>query len=167
LQQDDNHKNNCNSDIISHTTAYVDPVLARSSHNVFEGIPLDLVYRRANRALDAIRNRIWAKNEYEWPLVTELALRNTGPNVFDKYQYHNHAFWPWITGIEMLARSRFGRADESLSLLSIVASEDGPKDYSLYEWVDPNTFAGQGAFPFRTGISAVRLAIIDIAMRHQ
>jgi len=166
LPQSENHSNNSISDITRHTTAYKDQAKA-FSHNVFEGISLDLVYLRANRALDTIRNRIWAKNEYEWPLVTEIALRKTGPSVCDKYQYHNHAFWPWITGIEMLARSRFGRADESLSLLSIVASEDGPKDYSLYEWVDPNTFAGQGAFPFRTGISAVRLAIIDISKRHK
>lgn len=163
--QSNNKTCEINREVIAADRNQVPPL--PSLQHIFRDIPLDLMHRRANRTLDAIRSRIWAKNENEWPLVTELALRKTGPTMLDKYQYHNHAFWPWITGIEMLARSRFGRPDECLSLLSIVASEEGPKDYSLYEWVDPNTFAGQGAFPFRTGISAVRLAIIDIALRHQ
>ena len=93
--------------------------------------------------------------------MTENVLEKTGPRLLDKNEYHNHAFWPWITGIEMLARSRFGRLDECLSLLSIVISEEGPKDYSLYEWIDPNTMIGKGAVPFRTGISSLRLAISD------
>ena len=56
--------------------------------------------QRANRTLDVLKNRLWKK---KWPLVTELELKHTGPWVLKTYQYHNHTFWPWITGIEMLA----------------------------------------------------------------
>ncbi|HEX5981388.1 MAG TPA: hypothetical protein VFY77_01870, partial [Nitrososphaeraceae archaeon] len=31
----------------------------------------------------------------------------------------------------------------------------------LYEWVNPLTFQGSGAYPFRTGISSVRIAAIE------
>jgi hypothetical protein len=34
--------------------------------------------------------------------------------------------------------------------------------HTFYEWVDPITDKGKGAFPFRTGISAVRISIVDI-----
>jgi hypothetical protein len=34
--------------------------------------------------------------------------------------------------------------------------------HTFYEWIDPITDEGRGAFPFRTGISAVRVAIVDI-----
>lgn len=133
--------------------------------SMFKRITLEKMQDRAHRTLDNLRSKIWAKSEFEWPLVTSRALAKSGPRMLDKHEYHNHAFWPWITGIEMLARSRFGRLNECLSLLSIVASEDGPKEYSLYEWVDPNTLVGKGAVPFRTGISSIRLAIADIAMQ--
>lgn len=135
--------------------------LAQSREYTFESIELKQIHEHVHRSLDAIQSRIWSKNEFEWPLVTENVLEKTGPRLLDKNEYHNHAFWPWITGIEMLARSRFGRLDECLSLLSIVISEEGPKDYSLYEWIDPNTMIGNGAVPFRTGISSLRLAISD------
>ena len=32
----------------------------------------------------------------------------------------------------------------------------------FYEWINPVTDEGGGAYPFRTGISAVRIAIADI-----
>src|SRR5919202_566650 len=46
---------------------------------------------RANRALDAIRSRVWKK---KWPLVTEVELKSTGPWHLKPYEYHNHTFWP-------------------------------------------------------------------------
>ncbi|HEY1211957.1 MAG TPA: GH116 family glycosyl hydrolase, partial [Nitrososphaera sp.] len=70
---------------------------------------------RANKALDAIKRRVWKE---KWPLVTEVELVATGPWVLKPYQYHNHTFWPWTTGIEMLARSRFDRVEECNMLLS-------------------------------------------------
>jgi len=37
----------------------------------------------------------------------------------------------------------------------------------LYEWVNPLTFQGSGAYPFRTGISSVRIAAIEFLREHQ
>jgi glycogen debranching enzyme len=114
----------------------------------------------ANSTLDAIKNRIWKD---KWPLVTEVELKTTGPWVLHPNQYHNHTFWPWTTGIEMLARSRFERIEECNTLLSVLTSKDEKENARvLYEWVDPLTHTGKGAFPFKTGISAVRIAISDI-----
>jgi hypothetical protein len=62
----------------------------------------------------------------------------------------------------MLARSRFDRVEECNSLLSTLASESQLHMHTFYEWINPITDEGKGAFPFRTGISAVRVAIIDI-----
>jgi hypothetical protein len=33
---------------------------------------------------------------------------------------------------------------------------------AFYEWINPITDEGNGAFPFRTGISAVRISVVDI-----
>jgi glycogen debranching enzyme len=114
---------------------------------------------RANRTLDALKNRVWKE---KWPLVTEVELKSTGPWVLKPYQYHNLTFWPWTTGIEMLARSRFDRVEECELLLSKLTSESNLQVHTFYEWINPITDEGRGAFPFRTGISAVRIAIVDI-----
>jgi hypothetical protein len=115
--------------------------------------------QRANRALDAIRSRVWKQ---KWPLVTEVELKSTGPWQLKPYEYHNHTFWPWTTGIEMLARSRFGQLKECDILLSTLASEGHPHIHSFYEWLNPINDTSGGVYPFRTGISAVRIAISDI-----
>ncbi len=111
------------------------------------------------KTLDALKNRTWKE---KWPLVTEAILKATGPWVLKPYEYHNHTFWPWTTGIEMLARSRFDRVTECDILLSTLASEGHPRMYAYYEWINPITEKPNGAFPFRTGICAVRNAIADI-----
>lgn len=121
---------------------------------------------RGNRTLDATKDRIWDKNKL--PVVTEVELKTTGPWVLHPNQYHNHTFWPWTTGIEMLARSRFERIEECDTLLSMLTSMDSQQNVrALYEWVNPVTDKGQGAFPFRTGVSAVRIAIADIITRNR
>ena len=117
------------------------------------------VHKRAISTLDAIRNRAWKE---KWPLVTETELKRTGPWVLKPYQYHNHTFWPWTTGIEMLARSRFNEVNECEILLAKLASEGHPHLHAFYEWINPITDQGSGAYPFRTGITAVRIAIADI-----
>jgi len=117
------------------------------------------LYNRSTSTLDAIRSRIWKD---ELPLVTQGELKKTAPWVLKPYQYHNHTFWAWITGIEMLARSRFNRIEECDILLSKLASEDDPHIHTFYEWINPVTDEGGGAYPFRTGISTVRIAIADI-----
>jgi glycogen debranching enzyme len=115
---------------------------------------------RANRALDAIKSRVWKK---KWPLVTEVELKSTGPWHLEPYEYHNHTFWPWTTGIEMLARSRFDRVEECNLLMSTLTSESKFHMHTFYEWINPVTDEGSGAFPFRTGISAVRISVVDIS----
>jgi hypothetical protein len=77
-------------------------------------------YARATSTLDAIRSRVWKD---KWPLVIEGVLKKTSPWILKPYQYHNHTFWAWITGIEMLARSRFNQIEECYVLLSKLASE--------------------------------------------
>jgi hypothetical protein len=115
--------------------------------------------KRAISTLDAVRNRAWKE---KWPLVTETELKRTGPWILKPYQYHNHTFWPWTTGIEMLARSRFNRGGECNTLLSKLASEGHPHIHALYEWINPITDEGSGSYPFRTGITTIRIAIADI-----
>jgi hypothetical protein len=34
--------------------------------------------------------------------------------------------------------------------------------HTYYEWINPITDEGSGAYPFRTGVSAVRTSIADI-----
>ncbi|HET6589161.1 MAG TPA: amylo-alpha-1,6-glucosidase [Candidatus Nitrosocosmicus sp.] len=117
------------------------------------------ILARASHSLDTLKKRIWKNN---LPLVTEKEIDKTGPWLLKVNEYHNHTFWPWITGIEMLARNRFGKLDDFTLLMGMFIDPNG-KIHSnlLHEWVDPNTFAGRGAFPFRTGISSVRLAAKD------
>ena len=118
---------------------------------------------RAKSTLDTVRSRIWKD---KWPLVTESELKKTGPWALNPNQYHNHTFWPWITGIEMLARSRFGRIDECQALLSMLTSSDSQaRVRAFYEWVNPITNQGSGAYPFRTGISTIRIALSDMLNR--
>jgi hypothetical protein len=74
-------------------------------------------------------------------------MKRTGPWILKPYQYHNHTFWPWTTGIEMLARSRFNKAEGCNILLSKSASNDGhPYLHAFYEWINPVTDQGSGAY---------------------
>ena len=140
-----------------------DSLKATEKHNEEPKILLDQSLRdRSLRALNAIKSRVWKE---KWPLVTEVELKATGPWVLKPYQYHNQTFWPWTTGIEMLARSRFEQYEECEILLSKLASEDHPHMHTFYEWINPVTDNPDGAFPFRTGISGVRIAIADILQK--
>ena len=115
---------------------------------------------RATSTLGEIKSRIWKD---KWPLVCEAELKRSGPWVLDPNVYHNHTFWPWTTGIEMLARSRYGQFNECASLLSSMMRVDGKGNLlAFYEWVSPVTGKGSGAFPFRTGTSSIRIALTDI-----
>jgi Glycosyl-hydrolase family 116, catalytic region len=117
------------------------------------------LYNRATGSLHALRKRVWKD---KWPLVTEEVLKKTAPWVLKPCHYHNHTCWPWLTGVEMLARSRFNQFEECDILLSKLASEDDPYMHTFYEWINPVTDEGCGAYPFRTGISTVRIALADI-----
>ncbi|HZA68994.1 MAG TPA: hypothetical protein VE548_04785 [Nitrososphaeraceae archaeon] len=147
---------------ITENTQY-DSLMVATNHNKKANKKAGMLdqglYDRSVRTLDAIKNRAWKE---KWPLVTEVELKATGPWTLKPYQYHNHTFWPWTTGIEMLARSRFRKYEECDILLSKLASEGHPHIHSFYEWINPITDHADGSFPFRTGISAVRIAIADI-----
>jgi hypothetical protein len=116
------------------------------------------IYQRALSTLDVLKKRAWKNN---LPLVTETEITKTGPWLLKINEYHNHTFWPWITGIEMLARTRFGKIDDCSLLLSKFVSNNGVHSNMLYEWVNPLTFQGSGAYPFRTGISSLRIAAFE------
>lgn len=117
------------------------------------------LYKRADSTLETMKKRIWKDR---WPLVTEVELKKSGPWVLKPNQYHNHTFWPWATGIEMLARFRFNKIEDCNTLFSKLASEDEPHIHTFYEWINPLTDKVQGAYPFRTGVSAVRIALFEI-----
>jgi hypothetical protein len=117
------------------------------------------LHDRAVKVLNSIKSRCW---KYDWPMDTEVLLKTTGPWVLKPHQYHNETFWPWITGIEMLARSRFDQVAECNFMLSTLASEGRPHTRAFFEWVNPVTRKGDGAYPFRTGISGIRIALTDI-----
>ena len=115
---------------------------------------------RALSTLDAIKSRV---RKDDWPLVTEAELKSTGPWILKPNYYHNHTFWPWTTGIEILARIRFDQIQECNTLFSKLISKDAhPQLNAYYEWVNPITDKGDGAYPFRTGISAVRVAVSEL-----
>lgn len=124
--------------------------------------PKKFLEQRASSTLAALKNRVWLDSR--WPLVTEKEWERTGPWHLDSNQYHNHTFWPWITGIEMLARSRFKRYRECNELLSILTQGNYPQTLAFYEWINPKTGGGHGAFPFRTGISTIRVALTDVML---
>jgi hypothetical protein len=115
-------------------------------------------YIRAMSTFNTMRSRLWNEN---WPLITEAELKASGPWTLKQYEYHNQTFWPWISGIEMLARGRFNRIEECNILLSKIATKR-PHIPAFYEWINPITHQPSGAFPFRTGISSIRLALFDI-----
>jgi hypothetical protein len=126
--------------------------------NYTGNINLDM-YQRGLSTLEVLKKRAWKNN---LPLVTETEITKTGPWLLKTNEYHNHTCWPWITGIEMLARTRFGKIDDCSFLLSkFVSTEGGVHSNMLCEWVNPLTFQGNGAYPFRTGISSIRIAAME------
>src|SRR5918995_5386733 len=124
----------------------------------------DKLQERSLKTLEAIKTRAWKE---KWPLITERELTATGPWVLKPYEYHNHTFWPWITGLEILARSRFEKPEDCEYLLSKLASEGQPHIHAFYEWINPINDQENGAYPFRTGISAIRIAIADILAKRK
>jgi hypothetical protein len=125
------------------------------------------VQKRMILALESLRKRIWVR---DIPLVTEKPLQKTGPWILQSNEYHNYTYWPWITAIELLTRFRYGQSSECTILLSNLLYTDpnnnANHDRIFYEWLDPSTLKGGGAYPFRTGISAFRLASFEILSKY-
>ncbi len=63
---------------------------------------------KCNKMLNSVKRKMWNR----FPTITEKPLLKTGPCIHTPYNYHNHTFWPWITGIELMARMRFNQIDE-------------------------------------------------------
>ncbi|HJU78644.1 MAG TPA: hypothetical protein VJ599_03660 [Nitrososphaeraceae archaeon] len=125
------------------------------------------IKKRLILTLGSIKNRTWIENI---PLVTEKPLLKTGPWILQSNEYHNYTHWPWITAVELLTRFRFGQTSECNTLLSNIFNLNGRKNKSnhdniFYEWLNPRTKEGGGAYPFRTGISAYRLTSYEIMSR--
>jgi hypothetical protein len=95
----------------------------------------------------------------KWPVNKDINF--TAHWFLKTYFYHNRTFWPWITGIEILARSRFNQFEEC-NLLSKLCLENDVYSLAFYEWVNPRTERGSGAYPFRTGLYSVRTGIEHI-----
>lgn len=113
---------------------------------------------KCNKMLHSVKRKIWNRI----PTITEKPLLKTGPYIHKPYNYHNHTFWPWITGIELMTRIRFNQIDECEKMISKLFLSNSNNDNLLFEWVNPLTHVGYGAYPFRTGISSLRLVIFDI-----
>ena len=126
--------------------------------------PLDSkLAHRASSTLEAIKSRMW---KGKWPLVTEGFLEETGPWTLKPFEYHNQTCWPWIAAVEMLARARFDRIEDCDTMMSAFTSQAGnPESIAFYEWIDPNTEQGHGSFPFRTGISTMRVMVIGFLFK--
>jgi glycogen debranching enzyme len=147
--KDSNHKYIYNTDMKEYST---------KSESYTNNINSDIIFEHALSTLEVLKKRVWKNN---LPLVTEAEITKTGPWLLKTNEYHNHTCWPWITGIEILARTRFGKIDDCSFLLSKFVSNSGIYPNMLYEWVNPLTFQGSGAYPFRTGISSVRIAAFE------
>lgn len=123
-----------------------------------DSVNSEIINYMALCTLDTLKRRIW---KYQTPLVTEREITKTGPWVLKANEYHNHTFWSWITGIEMISRNRYGKIPDFHYLFSKFISSNKIHSNMLHEWVDPITFEGNGANPFRTGISSIRIAVLD------
>jgi len=126
------------------------------------------IQERMIKSLQSLKDRVWLR---DIPLVTEKPLLKTGPWILQAHEYHNYTHWPWITAIELLTRFRYGQINECNILLSNLFRNNGGSkngnDKIFYEWVDPSTLTGGGAYPFRTGISAYRLTAFEIISNHK
>jgi hypothetical protein len=109
--------------------------------------------------LDTLKEKIW---KHKFPTIIEKPLQKAGPWPLKPNYYHNYTFWPWITGIELRTRMRFRRLEECDYLISNLFLDEFSKENLLYEWINPITNKGNGAYPFRTGISSLRLVIYDV-----
>jgi glycogen debranching enzyme len=119
------------------------------------------IHDRSLKTLNSMKKRLWKDG---WPLVTEVDLKITGPWVLKPHQYHNETIWPWATALELLARGKLNQFNECTDILALLSSGK-PNMYSFYEWINPVNKHPDGAFPFRTGISAVRIAVANILQR--
>ena len=85
---------------------------------------------KCNKMLHSVKRKIWNR----FPTITEKPLLKTGPYIHKPYNYHNHTFWPWITGIELMARMRFNQIDECEKMISKLFQSNSNHDILFSEW---------------------------------
>lgn len=137
---------------------------AEKNESLIDGGRVMEIKQRLLLALGSLKNRTWLG---DIPLVTDKPLLKTGPWILQSNEYHNYTHWPWITAVELLTRFRFGQTNECNILLSSLfnhGKQNSKSDHDniFYEWLNPTTKTGGGAYPFRTGISAYRLTSFEI-----
>jgi|SRR5215469_842956 len=64
--------------------------------------------------IQAVEEKLWSDNHGSY---VDIQKNNDFEEPYrmltqKQYEYHNQTFWPWISGIEMLARGRFNRIEE-------------------------------------------------------
>ncbi len=110
-------------------------------------------HTKALSTLEKIQKNLWKDGSS----VSCFAPRNnTGPAKLKSYHYQNGGFWPWITSFEILARLYYDDADNC----KIIIKRALP--CAEIEWVNPD-FKDGGAYPFRTGIAAMRTALREFS----
>ena len=154
------HNNNNNNNNNNHNLQKISTEAEKALNQRYN---YEKVQKRMILTLESLRKRVWVK---DIPLVTEKPLQKTGPWILQSNEYHNYTYWPWITAMELLTRFRFGQISECTILLSNLLYADpnnnSNHDRIFYEWLDSRTLKGGGAYPFRTGISAFRVASFEI-----
>jgi hypothetical protein len=100
--------------------------------------------------LETLKVRAWKGNG---SVCLDPPTSITGPFKWGSHLYQNGGFWPWISSLEILARLRYEPSSENAGELLIKSLR-----YCYLEWVNP-VGDGSGAYPFRTSIAAMRIAL--------
>lgn len=141
------------------------------SHEVSDLQVFETLTEKSRSRIESMLKQLKESNWHGmWPLLSDKALVKTGPWILKQHEYHNHTYWPWITAMELIARLRCGKKNDCEAMLSNLLTKSGPEknhDYIFYEWLNPKTLEGGGAYPFRTGISSFRLAIHEVLAANQ
>ncbi|MHB8567270.1 MAG: GH116 family glycosyl hydrolase [Nitrososphaerales archaeon] len=99
---------------------------------------------KSARSLKTIEDRLWINPV--GPNVVDPIYEKTGPLRLGAYEYHNQAFWPWISSVEVLARQANAESATGLLMKCI--------DSAAIEWKGRKS----GRYPFRTGLAATLIA---------
>lgn len=105
---------------------------------------------RVEKSLSTVEKVLWKQYGAS---CQEPPSRVTAPPILAPYKYQNGGVWPWITSAEILARLSYSQVQEPKLLLQRILP------VAHLEWIDPNNMRNGGAFPFRTGIAAIRTAL--------
>ena len=131
----------------------------RKGENINLKVLGNQAHQRALGTLNSIKTRAWKE---KWPLITEGELKATGPWVLKPYEYHYHNSGHGLREWKCLLEVGLIGPKSADTLLSKLASQGHPHVHALYEWINPINDQENGVYPFRTGISSIRIAIADM-----